>query len=140
MAAADALDGSGPLGAQRQPQQRLSGGLRLLYRLQQLVGQGDRRLPPAYLVAGKSCETRYIRIYKLSYRPATIDTVERYFTRAVLRYRHEMARHPGSPIWYEIWLYTVNHGYRCFAILPDRIQEIPPLGKLPVRLLVEETP
>jgi len=103
-------------------------------------GQGDKRLPPAYLVAEKSCETRYIRIYKLSYRPATIDTVERYFTRAVLRYRHEMARHPGSPIWYEIWLYTVHHGYRCFTILPDRIQEIPPLGKLPVRLLVEETP
>jgi hypothetical protein len=104
-------------------------------------GQGDKRLPPAYLVAGrKSGEMRYIRIYKLSHRPATIDTVEQYFTRAVLRYRTEMARRPDSPIRYEIWLYRVNHGYHCFAILPDRIQEIPPEGKLPVRLLVEEAP
>jgi hypothetical protein len=103
-------------------------------------GQGDKRLPPAYLVAGKSGETRYIRIYKLSHRPATVDTVEQCFTRAVLRYRNEMARHPGSPIRYEIWLYRVNHGYHCFAILPDRIQEIPPLRKLPVHLLVEEVP
>ena len=104
-------------------------------------GQGDKRLPPAYLVASrKSGETRYIRIYKISARLANIYRVEECFTRAVLRYRTEMARHPGSPIQYEIWLYTVNLGYRCFAILPDRIQEIPPLGKLPVHLLVEEVP
>jgi hypothetical protein len=98
----------------------------------------DKRLPPAYLVAGKSGETRYIRIYKVSHRPATIDTVEQCFTRAILRYRTEMARHPDSPIRFEIWLYRVNHGYHCFAILPDRIQEIPPTGKLTIRILVEE--
>ena len=104
-------------------------------------GQGDKRLPPAYLVASrKSGEMRYIRIYKLSHRPATIDTVEQYFTQAVLRYRNEMARHPDSPIRYEIWLYQVHQGYRCFEILPDRVQQIPPLGNLSVRLLVEGAP
>ena len=103
-------------------------------------GQGDKRLPPAYLVAKKSSEIRYIRIYKVSHRPATIDAVEQYFTRAVLRYRADMARHPDAPIRYEIWLYKVQQGYCCFAILPDRVQQIPPPGNLPVRILVEETP
>ena len=103
-------------------------------------GHGDKRLPPAYLVAGKSGETRYIRIYKLSHRPATFDTVERYFTRAILRYRGNMARHPASQIRYEIWLYRVNNGYHCFNILPDRVQQIPPMGNLPMRLLGEEAP
>jgi hypothetical protein len=103
-------------------------------------GQGDKRLPPAYLVAGKSGETRYIRIYKVSHRPATIDAVEQYFTRAILRYRADMARHPDVPIRYEIWLYLVHKGYRCFAILPDRVQQIPPMGNLPMHLLVEEAP
>ena len=99
----------------------------------------DLRLPPAHLVAcRRDGETRYIRIYKISARLANIYRVEECFVRAIQRYRTEMARHPAFPIRYEIWLYTVHNGYRCFAILPDRIQEIPPTGKLPVRLLVEE--
>jgi hypothetical protein len=101
----------------------------------------DPRLPPAHVVAVKrEGETRYIRIYKMSARLANIYRVEECFAQLILRYRTEMACHPDSPIRYEIWLYTVHYGYRCFAILPDRIQEIPPTGKLPVHLLVEETP
>jgi len=108
------------------------------YEVRIIPAGGDKRLPPAHLVAGKSGETRYIRIYKISARLANIYRVEECFVRAIQRYRTEMARHPALPIRYEIWLYTVHPGYRCFAILPDRIQEIPPTGKLPVRLLVEE--
>lgn len=78
------------------------------------------RMPPAHLVAGKSGETRYIRIYKCSARLANIYRVEECFGRAILRYRTEMARHPAFPIRYEIWLHTVHLGYRCFAILPDQ--------------------
>jgi hypothetical protein len=99
----------------------------------------DQRFPPAHLVAGKkSGETRYIRIYKMSARLANIYRLEECFAQVILRNRTEMARHPDSPIRYEIWLHTVHLGYRCFAILPDRIQEIPPTGKLPVRLYLEE--
>ena len=98
----------------------------------------DQRLPPAHLVASKSVEIRYIRIYKMSARLATIYRVEECLARVILRYRTEMARHLNSSIRYEIWLYTVHHGYRCFAILPDRIQEIPATGKFSVHLLVEE--
>lgn len=99
----------------------------------------DQRQPPAHVVAVKrEGEIRYIRIYKMSARLATIYRVEECFAQVILRYRTEMARHPDTPIRYEIWLYTVHYGYRCFAILPDRIQEIPPTGKLPVHLFVEE--
>lgn len=100
----------------------------------------DKRLPPAHLVAGKSKEKRYIRIYKMSARLANIYRLEECFAQVILRYRSEMARHPDLPIRYEIWLYTLHYGYRCFAILPDRIKVIPPTGKLPVRLFVEEAP
>ena len=110
------------------------------YKVRIIPTGNDRRLPPAHLVACRSGETRYIRIYKLSYRPATIDTVEQYFSRVILRYRTEMARHPDAPIRYECWLYRLKHGYHCFEILPDRILEIPPTGKLPVHILVEGTP
>jgi hypothetical protein len=99
----------------------------------------DPRLPPAHVVAVKrEGETRYIRIYKMSARLANIYRVEECFAQLILRYRTEMACHPDSPIRYEIWLYTLHYGYRCFAILPDRIQENPPTGKLPVHLFVEE--
>jgi hypothetical protein len=104
-----------------------------------IIPAGDgKRLPPAHLVASKTAETRYIRIYKISPRLANIFRVEECLGRAIRRYRTGMARHPDSLIRYEIWLYTVHHGYRCFAILPGRIQEIPPLEKLSVHLLVEE--
>ncbi|MDO9550250.1 MAG: hypothetical protein Q7J03_04695 [Methanoregula sp.] len=104
-----------------------------------IIPTGDgKRLPPAHLVASKTAETRYIRIYKTSARLANIYRVEECISRAIRRYRTGMAQHPDSLIRYEIWLYTVHHGYRCFAILPDRVQKIPPLGKLPVHLLVEE--
>jgi hypothetical protein len=109
------------------------------YEVRILPAWDDKRLPPAHLVAGKkSGETRYIRIYKMSARLATMYRVGERFTRVILRYRSEMARHPDSPIRYEIWLHTVHHGYCCFAILPDRILEIPPTGKIRVRFSVEE--
>ena len=99
----------------------------------------DQRLPPAHVVAVKhEGETRYIRIYKMSARLANIYRVEECLARVILRYRTEMARHPEPLIRYEIWLYTVHYGYRCFAILPERIQEIPATGKFSVHLLVEE--
>ena len=99
----------------------------------------DQRQPPAHVVAVKrEGEIRYIRIYKMSARLANIYRVEECLARVILRYRTEMARHPEPLIRYEIWLYTVHYGYRCFAILPERIQKIPATGKFSVHLLVEE--
>ena len=82
-------------------------------------------------------QIRYIRIYKHSARLANIYRLDVCFGPAILRYRADMARHPDSSIRHEIWLYLVHKGYRCFAILPDRVPQIPPLGNLPVRLFVE---
>lgn len=111
------------------------------YEVRTMPAWGDKRLPPAHLAATKkSGETRYIRIYKQSARLANIYRLEECFGPAILRYRTDMARHPDASIQYEIWLYLVHKGYRCFAILPDRVQRIPPPGNLPVRILVEEAP
>ncbi|MFA6225062.1 MAG: hypothetical protein WC620_02520 [Methanoregula sp.] len=99
----------------------------------------NQRQPLAHLVASKGAdETRCIRIRKISHRSATIDQVEHYCRRDIMRYRSDMARHPmNSTIRHEIWLYTLSHGYHCFEILPDRIQEISPIaGKIAVRIAV----
>lgn len=99
----------------------------------------DQQRPLAHLIARKgSEETRYISIRKIYHRSVTIDEVEQCCRQDIIRYRSAMARHPvDSMIPYEIWLYTLSHGYHCFAILPDMIQEIPlGLGKIAVRIAV----
>jgi hypothetical protein len=110
------------------------------YEVRILPTGNDKRLPPAHLVASRSGETRYIRIYKMSHRHAAIDTVEHYFTRDIVRYRSQMARYPqNATSRYEIWLYTLTHGYHCFWILPEQIQEIPRApGRIAVRVAVGE--
>ena len=101
----------------------------------------DQRCPPAHLAATKkSGETRSIRIYKISARLANIYRLEECFGPVILRYLTEMARHPDPLIRYEIWLYLVHPGYRCFVILPDRVRQIPQMRNLPVHILVEEAP
>ncbi|MDO9326811.1 MAG: hypothetical protein Q7T80_17825 [Methanoregula sp.] len=99
------------------------------------TGQNQQR-PLAHLVASqKAGETRYIRIRKYTRRAVTPDQVERCCLRDILRFRSAMAREHRDPsIQYEIWLYTLSHGYRCFEILPERIREIPRIpGKMAVR-------
>ena len=100
------------------------------------TGQNQRQ-PMAHLVASKKAgETRCIRIRKISHRSATTDTVEHCCMRDIVRYRYEMARHPmDSTIQYEVWLYTLPHGYYRFEVLPDRIREIAnSTGKMPDRV------
>jgi len=102
------------------------------------VGQNQQR-PLAHLIARKgSQETRYISIRKCSHRSVTIDAVEQCGRQDIMRYRSDRARHPvDATIRYEIWLYTLQHGYLCFEILPDRIQEIAHrAGKIAVHIAV----
>lgn len=97
----------------------------------------NQQRPLAHLIACKgSEETRYISIRKCTHRPGTIDAVEQCSRQDILRYRSAMVRHAmDSMKRYEIWLYTLSHGYHCFAILPDMIQENPQgLGKIAVRI------
>lgn len=113
------------------------------YEVRVLPSGLNKGLPPAHLIASRlSGETRYIRIRKISHRSANADTMERFFMQDIIRYRSEVARHPmNSTIRYEVWLYTLQNGYNCFEILPDRIQEIPLIaGRMPERVFTGETP
>ncbi len=111
------------------------------YEVRITPSRGGTRRPLAHLTATKKFgETRSIRIYKISSRLANIYRLEECFGPTIRQHRTEMARHPDATIRYEIWLYLIHQGYRCFAILPDRVQQIPPMGNLPVHILVEDAP
>ena len=86
-----------------------------------------KRYPPAHLVATlPSGETRFIRIHKISHRPATAETVETDYASDIALFRKYLS---GSPDVFglrcEIWIYSLTHGFRCFRILMDTIREIP---------------
>jgi hypothetical protein len=87
----------------------------------------SKKLPPAHLIAMRGDgETRYIRVRKISRKEPTVENVERFFGRDILRYRTCMARKPaGSGLHYEIWISTLHHGITCFEVSKDSVREIP---------------
>ena len=89
----------------------------------------NKRFPPAHLVATRSSgETRFIRIRKLAHRPSTVPTVERKCGIDIIQLRKHISRHSGeSGFHYEIWIYSLSYGFRCFEVLGDSIREIPKL-------------
>ena len=46
------------------------------------------------------------------------------------QFRKHITRHIGheADIHYEIWIYSLTHGFRCFEVLRDSIREIPKLS------------
>jgi hypothetical protein len=87
----------------------------------------NKRLPPAHLIATRpSGETRFIRIRKVSRLPSTADFIKRHCTADLVQFRKHIAGHPGAAgLRYEIWIYSLTYGFRCFEVLMDSIREIP---------------
>ena len=90
----------------------------------------NKRYPPAHLVARRpSGETRFIRIRKFSHLPSTIDTVMQKCGLDLGQFRKHIDRHScEAGFHYEIWIYSLTHGFRCFEVLRDSIREIPKLS------------
>lgn len=86
-----------------------------------------KRFPPAHLVASlPKGETRYIRIRKLSHLPSTPATILQKCSRDLEQFRKHRARHGDrTSVHYEIWIYSLTYGFRCFEMLRDSIREIP---------------
>jgi hypothetical protein len=108
------------------------------YTVQTVPPVFSKRLPPAHLIATRGAgETRYIRIRKISRTEPTVENVEWFLGRDIIRYRTCMERRPAMPgLHYEIWVSTLRHGITCFEVSKDRVQEIPripPAVPAPVR-------
>jgi hypothetical protein len=90
----------------------------------------DKRFPPAHLVAEReSGEKRFIRIRKFSKVPSTVDMVMQKCGLDLAQFRKHIARHASEANFhYEIWIYSVSYGFRCFEVLRDSIREIPKLS------------
>ncbi|MFA5413920.1 MAG: hypothetical protein WC295_00385 [Methanoregula sp.] len=90
----------------------------------------NKKYPPAHLVATRSTgETRFIRIRKLSHLPSTIETVMQKCGLDLIQFRKHIGRQASEAgFHYEIWIYSLTHGFRCFEVLRDSIREIPKLS------------
>ena len=90
----------------------------------------NKKNPPAHLVASRpSGETRFIRIRKFSKLPSTVDMVMQKCGLDLTQFRKHIARHAREAgFHYEIWIYSVSYGFRCFEVLRDSIREIPKLS------------
>ncbi|WP_321504644.1 hypothetical protein [uncultured Methanoregula sp.] len=100
------------------------------YRVRVIPPGFDKKLPPAHLVAERdSGEKRFIRIRKFSHLPSTVDMVMQKCGLDLAQFRKHIARHIGEAGYhYEIWIYSLTHGFRCFEVLRDGIREIPKLS------------
>jgi len=87
----------------------------------------DKRFPPAHLVAAReSGEKRFIRIRKFSKLPSTVEMVMQKCGLDLTQFRKHLERHIDKAEYhYEIWIYTLTHGFRCFEVMRDSIREIP---------------
>ena len=90
----------------------------------------NKKYPPAHLVATQPTgEKRFIRIRKFSKLPSTVDMVMQKCGLDLVQLRKHIARHASEAgFHYEIWIYSVTHGFRCFEVLRDSIREIPKLS------------
>ena len=74
----------------------------------------------------KTGETRYVRIKKVTRRPAIITDVEARCCREVALYRRLLACiQPDPGLHCEIWIFDVQTGFHCYEVLRDSIREIP---------------
>ena len=89
----------------------------------------NKKYPPAHLVATlPTGETRFIRIRKMSHLPSTADIIMAKCGLDLAQFRKHLARHAHEAgFHYEIWIYSLTHGFRCFEVLRDSIREIPKL-------------
>jgi hypothetical protein len=99
------------------------------YTIQMVPVGYNKHSPPAHLLASRGPdETRYIRIKKVSRRSRTVQNIEAMCNNEIVQYRKMLARSPKSKgVHCEIWIYTLNDGYRCFEVLPENVREIPKL-------------
>ena len=90
----------------------------------------NKKFPPAHLVAERpGGEKRFIRIRKFSKLPSTVDMVMQKCGIDLAQFRKHIGRHIGKAEYhYEIWIYSLTHGFRCFEVLRDSIREIPKLS------------
>ena len=90
----------------------------------------NKKYPPAHLVAERDPgEKRFIRIRKFSHLASTAETVELKCGLDLVQFRKHISRNTGETgFHYEIWIYSLTHGFRCFEILRDSIREIPKLS------------
>ena len=89
----------------------------------------NKKYPPAHLVATlPTGETRFIRIRKMSHLPSTADIIMAKCGLDLAQFRKHLARNAHEAgFHYEIWIYSLTHGFRCFEVLRDSIREIPKL-------------
>ena len=99
------------------------------YAIQMVPVGYNKHSPPAHLIASREPdEMRYIRIKKVSRRSRTVQNIEAICNNEIVQYRKMLARAPQSKgVHCEIWIYTLNDGYRCFEVLPENVREIPKL-------------
>ncbi|MFA4861420.1 hypothetical protein [Methanoregula sp.] len=93
----------------------------------QVVPHGvNTRYPPVHLIAtGPSGEVRLIRIRKIFHREVTPDTVSMDYPKDIAGLRNHLLRHSGMPEnSYELWIYSVAYGFRCFEILSESVRKI----------------
>ncbi len=100
------------------------------YRVQVIPPGFSKNQPPAHLVAERdSGEKRFIRIRKFSHLPSTVDMVMQKCGIDLSQFRKHIARHIGEAGYhYEIWIYSLTHGFRCFEVMRDSVREIPKLS------------
>lgn len=100
------------------------------YTIQVIPVGYNKHSPPAHLIASREPdEMRYIRIKKVSRRSRTVQNIEAMCNNEIVQYRKMLARSPQSKgVHCEIWIYTLNDGYRCFEVLPENVREIPKLA------------
>jgi len=99
------------------------------YTIQMVPVGYNKHSPPAHLIACREPdEMRYIRIKKVSRRSRTVQNIEAMCNNEIVQYRKMLARAPRRKgVHCEIWIYTLNDGYRCFEVLPENVREIPKL-------------
>jgi hypothetical protein len=90
----------------------------------------NKRFPPAHLVATRPTgEKRFIRIRKFSKLPSTVEMVMQKCGLDLTQFRKHLERHIDKAEYhYEIWIYSLTYGFRCFEVLRDSIREIPKLS------------
>ena len=83
-------------------------------------------LPLCVVAFREPGETRYIRIRKVTRRPAIVKDVEASCCREVALYRKLLARSPPDPgLHCEVWIFAAHTGFHCYEVLQDSIMEIP---------------
>jgi len=100
------------------------------YKCRILQKKNDRQGMPFGLVAFRtSGETRYIRIRKVTRRPATMKDVAARCDREIALYQRWLSRLQPDPVLHcEIWIFAVRTGFHCYEVLQDSIREIPTPG------------